>query len=207
MRRPPSLSKARFEHAATGAGGYNGPAMRFKLPKTYKLLLALAVVIAPFYWLMFTDDGQRRSDLVILHILGKPSFNIAYDRLTGTVTEADIAKQFPKVDFQCLDRPSALGERVCAAEIASFNGLPARRALVHYGAGRLTALRLDYRPRYYGLLVESLRTGLGEPAYEAGGSTLRWQTDGGTIVMPATAPDQPADAALMWLSPALTGDR
>jgi len=180
--------------------------MRFKLPKTYKLLLALVVVIGPFYWLMFTEDGRRRSDLFILHVLGKPSFNIAYDRLTGDVTEADIAAQFPKLRLTCADRASALGERICAAEIASFNGLPASRALLHYGDGQLTALRLDYRPHYHAVLIESLRNGLGEPSEEAGGSTLRWRTDGGTLVLPAAEPEKPADAVLIWLSPALTGD-
>ncbi|MCG6940089.1 MAG: hypothetical protein LJE69_02425 [Thiohalocapsa sp.] len=185
--------------------------MRFKLPRIYKLLLALAVVIGPFYWLMFTEDGQRRSDLVILHILGKPSFNIAYDRLSGAVTAADIAKQFPKVSFQCADRDSDLGARVCVAEIASFNGLPARRALLYYAAAgddaRLTALQLDYRPRYQKLLTESLRNGVGAPSEEAGGSTLRWRTAGGTILLPADQPESPDDAALIWLSPALTGER
>ncbi len=199
----PHAGAARRVHA--GAGGYNASAMRFQLPRLYKLLLALVVVIGPFYWLVLTEDGRRRSDLFILHILGKPSFNIAYDRLTGTVTEADIAEQFPKVEFQCADRPSALGARVCAAEIASFNGLPARRAALHYGAGRLTALRLDYRLHYHGLLTESLRNGLGEPVAQARGSTLHWRTGGGTIVLPANAPEAPVDAALMWLAPALTG--
>jgi hypothetical protein len=181
--------------------------MRFKLPRAYKLLLALAVVAGPFYWLVFTEDGRRRSDLFVLHILGKPSFNIAYDRLSAAVTEADIESQFPKVDFACAERASALGERVCAAEIASFNGLPARRALLHFGGGRLTALRLDYRPHYHALLAGSLHDGLGSPTEEAGGSTLRWETQGGAIVLPAQAPEKPADAMLMWLSPALTGRR
>ncbi|WP_295888882.1 hypothetical protein [uncultured Thiohalocapsa sp.] len=180
--------------------------MRFKLPRTYKLLLSLAIVAGPFYWLMFTEDGRRRSDLFILHILGKPSFNIGYDRLSGAVTHADIQEQFPKVDFQCAERQSALGDEVCGAEIASFNGLPARRALLHYGAGRLTALRLDYRHAYHELLTQSLRSGLGQPSEEAGGSTLRWQAEGGTIVVPAAPPGTDANAALMWLAPALTGN-
>ncbi len=180
--------------------------MRFKLPRTYKLLLALALVAGPVYWLMFTEDGRRRSDLFLLQILGKPSFNIGYDRLSGAVTHADIEAQFPKIDFQCVERRSALGDEVCGAEIASFNGLPARRALLHYGAGRLTALRLDYRRHYHALLAESLSNGLGQPSVEAGGSTLRWRAPGGIIVLPAGQPQSDANAALMWLSPALTGD-
>ncbi|WP_058554238.1 hypothetical protein [Thiohalocapsa sp. ML1] len=180
--------------------------MRFKLPPTYKLLLALAVVIGPFYWLMFTEDGRRRSDLVILHILGKPSFNIALDRLTGATTHAAIKEQFPKVDFACQARTSALGEEVCAAEIASFNGLPARQARLFYGGGRLTAVRLDYRRHYHRLLAASLANGFGEPSVEAGGTTQRWRIDGGTIVLPAERPATDDEAALMWLSPVLTGD-
>lgn len=177
--------------------------MNLKLPRTYKLILALVVVIAPFSWLMFTDDGQRRSDLFILHVFGGPGFNIGYDRLTPEVTQADIEEQFPKVDFVCADQPSRFGNRVCGAEIASFNGMPARQARFYYGDGRLNAMRLDYRKRYHETLVTGLTNGLGEPLRPASDALLLWQLDGGDIMLTAQEPQNEADAALLWLAPGL----
>lgn len=175
--------------------------MKLKLPRTYKLLLALAVVAGPFTWLMFTQDGQRRSDLFLLHVMGSPSFNIAYDRLTPEVREADIAALFPKVDFDCRDAPARFGERVCSAGIASFNGLPAREARLFYTDGLLTAMQLFYRERYHGMLAESLRNGLGEPMASDGGGALAWQLEGGIVLLSERPPERPADAVLLWLSP------
>ncbi|MBK1647781.1 hypothetical protein CKO36_04020 [Rhabdochromatium marinum] len=166
-------------------------------------MLSLALVIGPISWLMFTEDGKRRSDLVLLHILGDPSFNIAYDRLTPGVSEALIREQFPKVEFQCEALRTALGDRLCAAEIASFNGLPARSAQLYFADEHLRMLQLGYRLRYHATLEQSLREGLGTPREESTGQqpVLIWTTEaGGQIMLPAESPRAPADAALIWLA-------
>jgi hypothetical protein len=181
--------------------------MNLKLPRSYKLILSLALIAGPFTWLMFTEDGKRRSDLFILHLMGAPSFNIAYDRLNSTVTEADIVEQFPKVTFQCGDQATPFGARVCAAEIASFNGLPARRATLFYDEGTLNAMQLDYRARYHDTLATSLRTGLGEPLMPVGEGVLLWRLDDGVVMLSANQPENDKDAALLWLTPALAAMR
>ncbi|ESQ14778.1 MAG TPA: hypothetical protein DDY14_02760 [Chromatiaceae bacterium] len=181
--------------------------MNLKLPRIYKLLLSLALIIGPFTWLMFTEDGRRRSDLFILHLLGAPSFNIGYDRLHAGVTETDISTQFPRVDFQCDDRSTHFGARVCAAKIASFNGLPARAAMLFYQGGTLNALQLDYRMRYHKTLVNSLRNGLGAPLAPVGGSALVWNLDQGVVMLSSEQPERESDAALVWLTPTLAASR
>ncbi|MGB5834626.1 MAG: hypothetical protein WBG92_21930, partial [Thiohalocapsa sp.] len=158
---------------------YNARPMNLKLPRAYKLILSLALIAGPFTWLMFTEDGKRRSDLFILHVFGAPSFNIAYDRLNPDVTEADIHEQFPKVEFKCIDQKTGFGERVCVAEIASFNGMPARSAALFYDDDTLNALQLDYRARYHETLVTGLRNGLGAPLEPVGGGVLVWTLDDG----------------------------
>ncbi|MBK5969244.1 MULTISPECIES: hypothetical protein [Thiorhodovibrio] len=177
--------------------------MKAKLPRSYKLLLSLALVIGPITWLMFTEDGKRRSDLVLLHVLGDPSFNIAYDKLTPAVTEEVIREQFPKVEFDCQALATALGDRLCAAKIASFNGLPARSAQMYFADDRLRMLQLGYRLKYHDMLEQSLRNGLGEPREESTGQApvLIWSTDsGGQIMLPVARPERRADAALIWLA-------
>jgi hypothetical protein len=185
----------------SGGSVYNAPIMNLKLPRSYKLILSLAVIALPFGWLVFTEDGQRRSDLFLLHVVGNPSFNIAYDRLSNAVTQADIEKLFPKVKFTCEARETPFGDQICVAKIASFNGLPADRARLYYNDDGLGALRLDYRKRYHALLTKSLRNGLGEPMQPAAADVLLWRLDDGVIMLSAKQPETRADAALMWLSP------
>lgn len=176
--------------------------MKFQLPSSYKLLLSLALVIGPITWLMFTEDGKRRSDLVLLHVLGNPSFNIAYEKLSPAVTEGLIREQFPKVEWQCQALHSTLGDRLCAAEIASFNGLPARSAQMYFAGQGLTMLQLGYRLRYHAILERALRDGLGRPREESTGRqpVLIWPTENGQIMLPAEAPETRTDAALIWLA-------
>jgi hypothetical protein len=177
--------------------------MKFQLPRSYKLLLSLALVIGPITWLMFTEDGKRRSDLFLLHLLGDPSFNIAYDKLSPVVSEVVIRAQFPKVEFHCDALSSPLGDRLCAAKIASFNGLPARSAQLYFAGGRLRLLQLGYRLPYHDMLERSLRSGLGDPKEESTGRqpVLVWTTElGGQIMLPSARPQQRADAALIWLA-------
>jgi len=181
--------------------------MNLKLPRIYKLILSLAVVAGPFTWLVFTEDGKRRSDVFLMQVMGTPSFNIGYDRLNAEVTEADIAAQFPKVDFQCGDQVTGFGERVCIAEIAAFNGMPARSAALFYAAGTLNALQLDYRARYHETLVTGLRNGLGAPLAPVGSGVLVWNLDDGVVMLSSNQPEHEKDAALLWLTPALAAVR
>jgi len=175
--------------------------MNLKLPKTYKLMLALAVVTGPFIWLVLTADGQRRSDLFLLHLMGHQPFNIALERLGPGVGLRAIEKQFPRVTFDCHSAASTLGERVCAAGIGSFNGIPARSARLWLAGDSLRAVRLDYRRRYHDLLIESLTQSFGEPKLQAaGGSAINsWELSDGVLLLPTTV-DKDDDAALMWLA-------
>jgi hypothetical protein len=175
--------------------------MSLQLPRSYKLVLSLALVIGPIFWLMFTEDGRRRSDLVLLHLLGDPSFNIAYEQLSPAVTEALIREQFPKIDFHCQAIDSNLGDRRCAAEIASFNGLPARSARLYFAGDQLRMLQLDYRLGYHTMLTEILREQLGVPREESTGQqpVRIWPLEHGQLMLPAESPQQRTDAALIWL--------
>ncbi len=173
-----------------------------KLPRTYKLLLALAVVIGPFSWLMFTQDGQRRSDLFVLTLLGRPSFDVAYQRLNPAVSATQLRDQFPKVDFDCQDHPP---RQVCRATIGSFNVFPAYAAQLEWQGQRLQLVQLIYRQRYRDAIEVQLRQDLG-PADEystASNPVLLWVLDHGLLLLPAEKVSQRHDAALIWRAPPL----
>lgn len=176
--------------------------MDFKIPKTYKLLLALAAVIGPFSWLMFTADGQRRTDLLLLRLFGRYSFNIAHERLGPAITEDQLKAQFPRLTFACGSARSGFGDRICVASIGSFSGIPAQRAEVYYAGPALQAVRIDYRARYHDLLRRTLVEAHGAPRPANPGTdadaVLRWLLPGGLLLLPRTL-SGPQDAALMWV--------
>jgi hypothetical protein len=188
--------------------------MSLKLPKSYKLFLAICVVAGPFIWLVLTEDGKRRSDLFLLHLLGHQPFNLAVENLRPGLDEAFLLGQFSRVEFDCGNGRYALGERRCAARIGSFNGIPARRVELYWkdagdndenggdaGMG-LNAMRLDYRERWHALLIEELKTRYGQPRQDIVGerTVLAWRFEGGMLLIPKALSDDEAPT-LMWVRP------
>ena len=117
----------------------------FKIPRLYKTLLALAAVLGPIYWLMLTEDGQRRTDLTLMWILGRPSFDAALESFSDRLSEARLRETFPAIDFQCSDGTNPFGDRLCAARIGSFNQYPARGLSLYFDEGRLSAVKILIR--------------------------------------------------------------
>ena len=128
-----------------------------KLPKTYKTLLMLALVFGPFFWLAFTDDGQQRTDLALMFVLGKPEFNPALDTFHSGLTEARILETFPKLKFRCADGANPFGDRLCGAEIGSFNQIPASALTLFFLGERLTAAKIVYRQTYHQAIQDWVR--------------------------------------------------
>jgi len=174
--------------------------MNLKLPKTYKLILAICVVAGPFIWLVLSEDGKRRSDLFLLHLLGHQPFNLAVSNLRPGLEESALLSQFSRIDFNCADAGNALGARRCAAEIGSFNGVPARRAELFWDAGELKGVRIDYRGRWHAVLLEELENRYGRPRRDrtASGTVLAWRFDDGMLLVPETLVDN-EPPAMMWI--------
>ncbi|MFW6258485.1 MAG: hypothetical protein ACOC26_03220 [Halochromatium sp.] len=186
--------------------------MTLKLPKTYTLLLAICAVAGPFIWLVLTEDGKRRSDLFLLHLLGHQPFNLAMENLRPGLDQDDLLGQFSRVAFDCGEGAHALGARRCAARIGSFNGIPARRVELYWQAdgdagedggngAALNAVRLDYRGRWHALLVAELKTRHGEPRRDRVGerTVLAWRFAAGTLLIPQTLGDDETPS-LMWVA-------
>jgi hypothetical protein len=180
----------------------------FKLPSLYKSLLMLALVFGPFYWLAFTEDGQRRTDLALMFLLGKPELNAAMDAFNSTLTEARFRETFPKLAFQCADGANPFGDRLCAAEIGAFNGIPASSVTLFLSGDGLRAVRLSYRRAYHGWIrawVEG-RVGIPEDAQRGGSiaetddGVVTWTVPDGLLIMRDGDLARADDPALLWLS-------
>lgn len=203
----------------------------FKIPRLYKTLLALAAVLGPIYWLMLTEDGQRRTDLTLMWILGRPSFDAALESFSDRLSEARLRESFPAIDFQCSDGTNPFGDRLCAARIGSFNQYPARGLSLFFDQGRLSAAKVLYPPAYHGRLrawVERRVAGVAAQADggpESGGDgqigggagsgqapvvsegVAAWRVPDGVLMLKDEDLGRADEPALVWLSGATLAAR
>jgi hypothetical protein len=173
----------------------------------YLRLLALAVVVAPFIWLVFTEDGQRRTDQVLLALIGNAeTMDIAFAKLQGAAAEQDFRHSFPDLGLECADRTTHFGDRVCNARIASFNGTPARYVAVYFLRGGLSAVQTVYQPAHHEHALAQLHAELGAPEHTDDDSVYLWRTPHGLVLAPTTRPTN-EEATVVWLSSAYLGAR
>jgi len=180
-----------------------------KNKKLHKTLLALLLVFVPPYFLVFTDEGNRVSDNVILWLFGQESLKLNLKEADRSFTEAHIKQVFPDLEWQCGAHNSPFGKTACNAPIGAFNELPAHRVVMYFVDEHLNAIQINYREQYHNALLQHLVDTLGQPvnAQEAVMDTpeaddvLQWNTGSGLVVLKKTIreSDQPA---LMWLGSA-----
>jgi hypothetical protein len=179
--------------------------MNFKLNPLYKRLLAFLIVIGPIYWLIFTEDGQRRTDSVVLFLWGEDEIKFNLDALDDRFTEAELLKVFPDIDWQCKDGATNFGNRMCAAKIGIYNGIPAHYILVYFHDQWITGVKIAYRRIYHDQLIQQLLQQLGEPVRENNDDVtqpveeiiLRWDTSRGNVFLKQVL-NEKEEPALLW---------
>lgn len=182
-----------------------------KLPKAYKTFLMLALVIGPFFWLAFTEDGQRRTDLALMGLLGKPEFNAAIDAFDSRLTEAKLRETFPKLEFQCAVGPNPFGNRLCGAQIGTFNQIPAASVTLFFQDDQLRAAKVVYRRVYHETVRQWVDRRVGArqanplatpvPAQEEG--VIAHPVADGLLLMREGELTKDDEPALIWLSQAV----
>lgn len=176
--------------------------MNMRLHPLYKKLLLVTIVLGPIVWLMLTDDGRRRTDLVMLHLFGKQEMNLAIEHLKGDMTEEEFRTAFPDLELACSDAANAFGDRICSADVGSFNAIPSRGFVLFLEGGQLRAVKVSYRPAYHETLQGQLDGRLAQRAGSNDAGARSWRVSDGVLLMPDSAPESEADAVLMWLSAA-----
>jgi len=171
----------------------------------YKRLLLLLIVLGPFFWLVFTADGQRRTDLVLISLFNdSETMDIAFARLQESAREEDFRASFPDIRLVCEDKHTHFGNRVCASAIAAFNGTPASSARLYFHDQRLAAAKLVYQRAHQNHVLEQLQRELGPPVTAGEGlpndAVRLWHTEHGSVLV-NIAPPRPGDEpAVLWLS-------
>jgi hypothetical protein len=180
--------------------------MKTRIPRTYKTLMAIVVVAGPLIWLLLTPDGQRRTDLTLLPLFGRPLVAFSFTDLNSKLQEKDIRALIPNVGLQCTDGPTPFGGRLCNARIGAFGRLPSESLSFFFDAGDLMAAKLVYRRDVHAELVASLTRQLGQGETSKRSDTsgaprvMTWQVPDGMLLAPAGDLGPSDEAALLWLS-------
>ena len=175
--------------------------------KIYKTIAIIALVVAPIYWLMVTDDGKRRTDTLLLWLTGGDPININFKALDNHYSQQDWQKVYPDIDWQCAEQASTWGDEICYSEISSYNGIPSRYVTAFFDAGYISALKLVYRNQYHDQLGFELQHQLGKPERLQAGpedspdnnSIIRWPTDQGMVLLKQQLSSGEEEASLLWL--------
>ncbi|MBK1721865.1 hypothetical protein [Thiocystis violacea] len=181
-----------------------------KLPKTYKTILILGLVFGPFFWLAFTEDGQRRTDLALMFILNKPEFNAALDAFSSDLTEAKLRETFPKLELHCADGENPFGDRICGAEIGTFNQIPASSVTLFFQGDRLSATKVNYRHAYHAIVQDWLNqrvaaresSPLSASVVDGAQGVIAKRVQDGVLIVREGALAKADEPALIWLSQA-----
>ncbi len=187
--------------------------MNLRLNPLYKKSLMLTIVLGPMIWLVFTEDGRRRTDLAMLYLFGKGELNLAIERLHSELTEARFRGLFPDLALTCDEGANPFGDRLCTAEIGAFNAIPSRAFTLFLHGSGLRAAKLNYRRAYHETLKQQLTRRLGRPDRQSLQSAISidgplvWKPDDGLLLLSPQKPESDEDAALMWLSEAAVRQR
>jgi len=180
--------------------------MDLRLHPFYKKLLMLAIVIGPIVWLVFTEDGQRRTDLAMLYLFGKGELNLVIEKLHSGMTEARFQGLFPDLALVCDAGANPFGDQLCSAELGAFNTIPARAFTLFLQGKGLRAAKLTYRRAYHETLRQQLTNRLGKPDRQSLPGPvgiegpLTWAVDDGLLLLSHQKPESDQEAALIWLS-------
>ena len=168
--------------------------------KLYKTLLLIAIVAGPIYWLMFTDDGKRRTDNMVLWLAGGETVDINFAALDSHFTEDDWKNIYPELEWQCQVSQSPFGERICFAEIAAYNGIPANYLSVFFNGRKTSTIKISYRDQYHRDVGQDLLTQIGQPQIGAEQTeVLQWITPFGRILLKKEL-DRGEEPSLFWLA-------
>lgn len=167
--------------------------------KFYIRMLILSLVLGPLAWVMFTDDGQRYSDIFMLELGDSESINLNFANLSSRVDEATLQQQFPQVAFKCVDQVSAFGHRQCSSALASINGAPAQYIKVFFVQDHLSAVKVGYQPSYHQYVYNAILTSFGEGEAGPEQGMRRWNTGSGMLYAPPQELTLDKEAALLWL--------
>lgn len=186
---------------------------RFAMPRNLTILLTLMLVGGPLSWLLFSQEGQRRTDLALLPLLGRATVELSLNELSSRLGEADIRAKLGDLDLECSDQSTTFGDRTCRARIGAFARLPAESLTFFLSGGGLRAAKINYRRDVHGEVAGYLTRHLGEGETSKRGPdgapslVTNWQLMDGLVLLHAGDLAPRDEAAMLWLSAVAVTER
>lgn len=169
----------------------------------HKRIFLVIIVVAPMWWLLFTEDGKRRSDTLVLWLMGGDPIDINFSVLDNKYSVDDWKKVFSDISWQCREQRSEFGDYLCFSEISSYNGIPARYLSVFFKNSYVHAIKLVYRNQYHQQIALDLQQQLGTPVNQLGstaeGDVLKWDAGYGMLFIKKSLTSN-EDASMMWVT-------
>ncbi len=169
-----------------------------------KRLYIIVILATPLVWLILTDEGRRFTDVTLLKLKGGESMDIHLQALNSSFSEQGLRDQLPELPFNCGAQRTALGDRICQVQLASFNGIPARFAIAYFDNERMQGLKVGYQRPYHEPLIRQLFAVLGDPG-ATGHITVpgapglyRWDVGDGDLVVLDEGSLEGNEPSLMW---------
>jgi hypothetical protein len=181
--------------------------------RTLIILMSLALLGGPLLWLLFTQEGQRRTDLFLLPLFGRPAVTLSLAELNSRLGEADIRAKLPDVELACTDEATPYGDRTCTAQIGAFAWLPAEGLTFFFAGGELRVVKLSYRRDVHAEVAAYLTQRFGEGDTSRSGAdgaptlVTNWQLLDGLVLLRAGDLGPREEPALLWLSQAAVTER
>ncbi|MDR1351025.1 MAG: hypothetical protein LBJ59_09695 [Zoogloeaceae bacterium] len=142
-----------------------------KSPKFIAVLLFLAVAV----FIAF-DQGlfQKSIDL---------------NRFSSNMGENEVKQSLPDIGLRCMDTEPGfpLGNRVCSAKLASFNGIEASQMAFFFKGAQLANFKIDIPWGNHQVMLDKLRKDYGPPVGEqdkprSGIRLMGWKIKGGALL-------------------------
>ena len=166
--------------------------------KFYIKFLILTVVLGPLAWVMFTEEGQRVSDIFMLELGDSEALNLNFANLSYRVDESILKEQFPQLKLACKDQETAFGPRLCSSPISAINGAPAKFVTFYFIQDQLVEVNVGYQPSYHQYLYRGLLSSFGEGEAGPEPGLSRWNTGEGLLYAPPKTLMVGQKSVLIW---------
>ncbi len=106
------------------------------------------------------NEGWLDGTIVSLH----PTMELDLSTLSGKFKEAELLSKYPKMDWDCYDEKTYMGDRVCTAPIRSWNGILAKYTAFFFSKrGSLNMVKHSFREREHSKVIGALNQKYGKP--------------------------------------------
>lgn len=128
----------------------------------FRILLVVAAAIV-VVWFVRAHDGEAEEYRRYLSE-DRPAIALGYEELSGDWTERTLKERFPNLNVRCYtDGSHGLGDRACALDVVSNNGVPTMFISFFFAHGHLNAAAFNVPWWAHGDALDDIVAKYGEP--------------------------------------------